>query len=456
MRKVALLAVACVALLCVTAQAQQNSATNLLDSPVKSEASYNVGETIVCSVALPATAALFDTDTYNGASPRFITDELFGPGFRVFRTDTVCTFVSSWSTAFAGGTMTGLAVPNGLTTQYWAIDPFGFSATRYTLPGGAVIGGSTIPIPAGSLWGAAKIDDNQAGQVMCIDDIATDTYTCINAATGGTFICSYANADNTGSGAFGNSLGDAVTPADCSGATLVQGTGTIGEGQVTRVGQYDCNVTDPACLNRWAVGGFSTFVNGVDEWNAAGDRRLALVDNVTSFWLHIDQAVGIADCQDTDANMDVIFVNGDPGTGDFTVQVATGGTLSVGEHKTPAGNGKFVHHMNPGTPTGASVVNLLDLGNQCFTFLGGGPGTSGVIENNVGKTNQVGASTYFTNPIADPAKAPTFLASLLQVTIDTGNLSAGTFWTHQAIHLNPASSSTKNASLSNGVIMEMQ
>jgi hypothetical protein len=456
MRKVALLAVACVALLCVTAQAQQNSATNLLDSPVKHEASYNLGETIICSVALPATAALFGTDTLSATVNLWVTDELFGPGFRVWETNPACTILSSWSTAFAGGTMTGIAVPNGTTTQYWTIDPFGFSATRYTLPGGAVIAGSTIPIPAGSLWGEAVVDNNQAGQVLCIDDIATDTYTCIDAALGGAFICSYANVDNTGSGAFGNAIGDAVTPADCSGATLVQATGTIGEGQVTRVGQYDCNVTPAGCSDRWAVGQFSTFVNGVEEWNNSGDRRLALVDNVTSFWLHIDQAIGIADCQDIDANMDVVFVNGDDGNASgHLVNVNTLGTLSVGVQKTPAGNGKFVHHMNPGTPTQATVSPLLDLGNQCFSFLGGG-GIAVVIENNVGKTNQVGASNYFNTPIADPAKAPTFLQSLLQVTVDTANLPAGSSFTHQGIHLNPSSSSTKNASLTNAIIMNMQ
>jgi len=186
MRKVALLAVACVALLCVTAQAQQNSATNLLDSPVKSEATYNIGETIVCSVALPGTAALFGTDTLSATVDQFLTDELFG-AFRVWKTDAACTIISSWSTAFAGSTMTGIALPNGSTTTYWTIDPFGFSATLYTV-GTGLSTGTTIPIPAGSLWGEAVVDNNQGGQVMCIDDIATDTYSCINAAAGGAFL----------------------------------------------------------------------------------------------------------------------------------------------------------------------------------------------------------------------------------------------------------------------------
>jgi hypothetical protein len=455
MRKVALLAVACVALLCVTAQAQQNSATNLLDSPVKSEASYNIGETIICSVALPATAALFGTDTLSSSIDQWVTDELFGPAFRVWQTNNACTILSTWSTAFAGTTMTGIAVPNASTASYWTIDPFGFSATRYVLPGGAVVAGSTIPIPAGSLWGEAVVDDNQAGQVLCIDDIATDTYTCINAAAGGAFICSYANADNTGSGAFGNSVGDAVTPADCSGATLVQATGTIGEGQVTRVGQYDCAVTDPACADRWSVGQFSTFVNGVEEFAGTSGRELAVVDNVTSFWLILAQPVGIQDCQDIDANMNLVWVNGSQGDAGFNVDVSVAGTLSVGVQKTPAGNGKFVHHMNPGTPNAGTVVQLLDLGSSCFTFLGGGGGAA-VIENNVGKTNQVGASNYFGTPIADPAKAPTFLASLQQVVVDSTNLPSGSQFTHQGIHLNPGGSSTKNASLSNAVIMSMQ
>jgi hypothetical protein len=290
---------------------------------------------------------------------------------------------------------------------------------------------------------------------MCIDDIATDTYTCINAAAGGAFLCSYANADNTGSGAFGNSVGDAVTPGDCSGATLIQATGTIGEGQVTRVGQYNCTISDPACTDTWSVGQFSTFVNGVEEFDAAGTKALAVVDNVTSVWLILVQPTGIADCQDIDANMDVVFVNGGQGTAGngYNVDVAASGTLSVANQKTPAGNGKFVHHMNAGTPNAGTVTKLLDLGNSCFPFLGGSPV---VVENNVGKTSQVGASNYFGSPIADPAKAPTFLQSLLQPVIDTANLPIGSQFTHQSIHLNGAASSTKGGSLSNGVVMSMQ
>jgi hypothetical protein len=459
----ALVLLACTSFLCSVAQAQQNSAVNLLDSPIKSEPVYAAGETIMCSIALPATAALFGTDTCTGttpAAPRFVTDELFGPGFRVWMTDDACNLLSSWSTAFAGSTMTGIAVPNGnapghLITHYWTIDPFGFSATRYVKGTGAVVPASTIPIPAGSLWGAAVIDDNQGGEVLCIDDIATDTYTCINAAAGGAFLCSYANVDNAGGGAFGNGMGDAVTPAACSGATLVQATGTINEGQVTRVGQYDCVTTDPACSDRWSVGQFSTFVNGIEEFlsTALGGRALVVVDNVTSTFLVVTQPVGIGDCQDIDANMDVVWVNGSQGGGDFNVDVATAGTLAVADQKVPGSNGKFVHHMNAGTPNAGTVSKLFDLGNDCFDFLGG---TAVVVENNVGKTNLVGASNYFGNPIADPAKSPTFLASLTQASIDTGNLPAGSSFTHQAIHLNPAASSKKGGSLSNAVIMTMQ
>lgn len=453
MRKVALLAVACVALVCVTAQAQQNSVVNLLDSPVKHDGGvYNAGETITCSVALPASAALFGTDTI-GATNTYITDELFAP-FRVFQTDSACNLLSSWSTAFTtGGTMTGIAVPNGNTSVYWAVDPFAFTAFQFNLPGGTA-NGTSVALPAGSLLGAAVVDNNQGGEVMCIDDIATDTYSCINANTGA-FMCSYANADNTGSGAFGNGMGDAVSTADCSGATLVQATGTINELQVTRVGQYDCVTFDPACTDRWDVAFISTFVNGIEEDTIGGARSLVVADNVTATWLVVQQPIGINDCQDIDANMDVVYVNGGQGTqaGGYNVNVSASSTLAVADQKTTAGNGKFVHHMNAGTPNAGTVSKLFDLGNQCFPFVGGAPA---VVENNVGKTNLVGASNYFAAPIADPAKAPTFLASLTQVVIDTTNLPAGSSWTHQAIHLNGAASSKKGGSLSNAVVMTMQ
>ena len=134
-------------------------------------------------------------------------------------------------------------------------------------------------------------------------------------------------------------------------------------------------------------------------------------------------------------------------------KVDTTGPIGVSTLKTPAGNGKFVHHMRAGFPTASSITTLFDLGDACFDFFD--HTSSAVIENNVGLPGLVGASRYFTAAIPDPAKAPTFLPSLTQGLVDTLNLPVGSHWTHQSIHVNPAASSTKGGSLSNAVCVEM-
>jgi hypothetical protein len=406
---------------------------------------------VVCSIALPGTAALFGADTVTGTSSpvNMYAGELFG-AFRVWLYDEGCAPITTWSTAFVGGTMTGLASPNGVAGVYWAINPGG-TADLYTL-GVGVATGVSIPLVATGLLGSAVVDDNQAGEVLCVNDIVADAYTCVDStvAGGGAFICSFANSDNTGSGAFGNGNGDAVAPGDCSGQTLVQGTGTIAEAQVTRVGQYDCTGADAACTDRWSVAAFSTFTNGIEEFDLGGIRTLHMLDNAGSNVFILQQPVGISDCQDIDGDMDLVYCNASQGGANFSVDVDTTSTLSVAAHKTGAGNGKFVHQMWAGEPDGTTVTALFDLGNSCHDFLGGAVANY----NNVGKTNIVGASNYFGTGISDPGKAPIFI--ITQAAIDTANLAAGSKWTHQQIALNASASSKKGGSLSNALIMSMQ
>lgn len=465
MRKVALLAIVAVAMIGVNAMAQQNPVTSLLNSPVKSDGEvYNVGEVIACSVALPATAALFDVDTRDdaAASKQFIVNELFG-SFRVWEVDQACNITASWSTAFPGTTMTGVAVPNSTTARYWAVNPIGANTVDLYVYGTGVAAGTSIPLPVSSvnLWGAAVVDDHAAGERMVLDEISDDIYAAINVGSGGAFICSYINQDNTGGGAFGNGVGDATDISGCGGAHTLQATGTIAEGQVTRVGQYGfngttCSTVDPACSDIWSVGQFSTFVNGIDEVLVAGTNSLVIVDNVGSNVLLLQQPTNITDCQDID-DVKVLFVNGSRGGGDFSVDVNTAATLSTGmQRETSFGaNGRFVFHLNAGTPNASTVTPLFDLGNGCFPFLAKAGASPAVVENNVGKTNLVLSSNYFGSPIADPAKAPTFLGSLTQAVIDTANLPAGSQWTGQSIHQAAGSPHSQPGVLSNGVIYNM-
>jgi len=350
--------------------------------------------------------------------------------------------------------MTGIAVPNGDTSRYWVIDPASQSAIQFFRGTGMPTGAAPVLLPAGGgLYGAAVVDDHRPGEVLCVDEIVANVYVCVDVATSG-FVCSFTNClAGGGGGAFGNGLGDAQDTSICSGATLVVSGGSIGAGQVTDVGQYDCNVADPACKNRWPIAPFSTFINGIEETEINGFPALAIADNVSATFLVIQECFGAPDCRGRDANMDVLWVNGSQGGVHAFVDVRSSATLSVADQRPPTGDGRFVHHMYAGSPSAATRSTLFDLGVTCFDMLSG---TAVVVENNAGKTNLVGASSYFGTAIPNPAKSPTFLASLLQPVIDSANMPAGSTWLHQAIHANSASSSKRGASLSNAIEVFMR
>lgn len=456
MKRTAIVVAVCLvyATFVAAAQAQRNSMTELVDSPIKVDSEvYNVGGGVICSLSLPGTAALFGVDTLTGTAAPVLSycGELFG-SFRVWEFDENCVATATWSTAFAGGTMTGIASPNGDISKYWAINPLG-SADEYDYGVGTATG-VTVPLVATGLLGACVVDDNKPGEILCVDDIVLDTYACVDASAAGAFICSFANADNTGSGAFGNSIGDAVAPGDCNGATLVAATGSIGGGQVTGVGQYHCpGGVEPTCRTRWSVAAFSSFTNGIEEFDRNGLRALTLIANDTSVAFILCEPMGIGNCQAVDQGMNLVYCNASQGGVNFTVPVSVTAPLSVASQKVATGNGKFVHHMWPGTPSGLTLTTLFDLGTACDNFLGGG---AVVVENNVGRTNIVGASSYFGSAVQDPNPAPTFLASLTQPVVDTVNLPQGSLWTHQSVHVNAAASSAKRGSLSNALVMSMQ
>lgn len=435
------------------ARAQVDARLQLLDSPVKTRsATPRSGEAVVCSLALPTSAALYDLDTVTGSDGpvELITGELWG-SFRVWKLDEGCSLLSTWSTALGGTTQTGLAVANGDPGAYWAIDAGTATAELFLMGVGTSLG-VTMVLPGTGTMGAAVIDDNQAGEILCIADVTFDLFRCIDTANPGVELCRYASQDDTGGGAFGNGIGDAVSPDDCSGQTLVQATGTTGEGQVTRVGQYDCSGAAPACANRWSVTAFSTFTTGIDEFDLGGVRTLAMNANETSVVFLLQTPICLCDCQDIDG-MDTLWVNASQGGAAFSVSVPVDGTLSAAIHRPENGSGKFVAQLHAGAPSGATIVELFDLGNACFDYL---DGSAAVVENLIGKTDLLGQTSYFGAPRPDPQGAPSFLQSLMQPEIDVANLAAGTDWSFQAIMRNSASSSKKGASLTNGIVLYMQ
>ncbi|GJM45433.1 MAG: hypothetical protein DHS20C21_22750 [Gemmatimonadota bacterium] len=168
--------------------------------------------------------------------------------------------------------------------------------------------------------------------------------------------------------------------------------------------------------------------------------------------------VAIATCADGTVNdaagslTDVLFINGES----RSAQVAEGDQLWGLILNPPAGgSGKFVVHANVGVPSPATQVALpAGIGTSCFqAFLTQG-GAPIAIWNNAGRTARVGASTYFDqSSIPDPATAP--VVFLLLFDGDPTNLPAGTTLTFQGISVDPGSSSSKGASTTNAVVLEV-
>jgi hypothetical protein len=423
------------------------------------EGVYAVGETVKCSVIPPGAASMFAVSQLLQPAPfspqEFLTNGLFTP-FLVWRANENCAIITTWSTqnTTGGTTLTGQYSPIGATT-YWQLEPFSTAAAHeFNIGTGTSTGAPPRFMPGPGTWGPAV--DVPLVNVQCYEDIAADNIVCLDNT--GAVISSFLNPDQTGSGAFGNGLGTKSAITDkCPGATVVVSSGTIGEGQVTRVSHFDTTGA-VVCYNTWEVGQFSTFINGIDEFEGQGGGNcLAAMDNVTSTLLMLGKPAGIQDCQNTDSNAAVLWVNGSQGaSGSKEVPVIINGSMSTAITEVqPQGssNRKYVLHMNSGTPNAGTLAPLLDLGSACFQFLSSAGGNPVVVANNIGKTNAVGASSYFGSPTADPAKAPTFIDSLTQVPVDGGNFASGTKWTEQAIVINPAgASSTNGASLTNAVV----
>lgn len=164
----------------------------------------------------------------------------------------------------------------------------------------------------------------------------------------------------------------------------------------------------------------------------------------------------IPECMGKDGtDVHVMFVNG---SREAFHKADAGAPLSLSMVKPVAGgNGKFVVHLNAGVADPFSVTSVgFGLGNACFPFImpphGGAAPVS--VWNNVGKESRLGASHYFGNPQASPARAPSFFHQ--QAGGDTANLPSGSEWSLQGIVVNPAASSARAASVTNVVEIEIQ
>ncbi len=161
--------------------------------------------------------------------------------------------------------------------------------------------------------------------------------------------------------------------------------------------------------------------------------------------------LGVLLCQAPDSpDADVLRVNGS--LGPIAYLPAFGPHEFSIERPTAGGNGKFVVHLNDGAPDASTITPTPGgLGMACFDFIVPPMGTGSPVSiwNNLGKEARIGSSNYFGNVIADPSRATTMFH--FDANGDLANLPLGSQWTLQGAILNPASSGSKPASLTNPV-----
>lgn len=443
-------------ILASSAAAQQNAATASVEAPFQNFGEVEgISSAVKCSVSLAPQSLFGVTQVKGTATPRFLVSELFSP-FTVTVVNDACSILGSWTTSILTGTMTGIAYDTLTNNSYWAvrldlarIDEFAVATGTPT--------GRTCTLPASGVWGPLCINDNPGGNNKgFVEDIAADTAFEIDLLTSA-LGCSFPNPDNTGSGAYGNGLDDAANPG--LGADLVISHGTIAAAQVTGVSQTDCGGV--LLYETWNLfSGLSpvaeTFPNGIAEFVAAdASIDLAVAGNATGNFFILEQTVGITDCQGKDGE-NVLYVNNRTGAGSaFQINLAANAYVAM-KMKLPSGggNGKFLVHLNAGAPSAGTITTLpAQLGTSCFPVLLP-TATPSCIWNNIGKTDKVGASNYFGASIPNPLKAPTTF--LINSAGDPTNMPAGTIWTIQGIILNPAGSSPKAASVTNGIQLNIQ
>ncbi len=436
------------------AVAQHDARTGLLEAPALDAAPpARAIQSVRCQRVFESSVSLFGLDDF--AKPDFSNDVLVSelyPPFRIWRVTSGCHIIESWETLELQGALrlTGIAISEDGDT-YWQLDPEGTATAReYLLPGGLPTG-VAVPLPPGfgaGLYGPAVIDSNDASaRILYTEEVTSDTIVGIDLDTRA-LVCTFANADDAGDGAFGNGLGDAAD-AELCGANLVVSSGAPAEGRVVRVGQYDCDSN--GCRDAWDIRSLATFVNDIEEWTDDDGRTiLGLIDNASSTFTIVERELDALDCAPTDPDTDVVWVNGrQSGEGfEFGLEIHHESTLATAIQRLAGTNGKFVAQLHQGRPDGDSITRLDDLGLACFDFLGGG---ASVVANNLGRPDLVGSSNYFGAARPDPPVAPTFIDPT-QPVVDTGNLPMGSTWMVQAVIANPGSASRRRLSLTNVVV----
>lgn len=380
--------------------------------------------------------------------------------------------VGTLQVLLGGPHCTGLAW-DASTQTFWVSDFLAFPSPvvrEFDASGFAT--GNTIAFCGTFPAGGSTVDTSFARRVLYAYDDGTDTIRAWDL-DGGSEITEFPEAGCSGScvripnpdGAMsiGFGLSTAADPGRCSDASLVLATGP--DTAITTLAQVGyasdplgCPAPAASCFNcdmATPLAASGEFVpQGIVEFldSTTGDRDLFVVGAGTNRVYVLDCAIGIGDCQNIDENAATLYVNAVQGGSDFAVEITAGLPLAASIQKPGgAGNGKYVIHLDAGAPSSATVTSTADLGDACFSFVNP---TSVAIWNNIGKTNIVGESRYFGNAIADPPVADAFFWFLPSG--DVANLPVGSVWTLQAAIINPSASSSRGASLTNAIRLDMQ
>lgn len=458
------LAVLALCAACATpALAQRNAEVDMYlpPNPVEGEVFAPAGDTVHCSVQISqtGTGSVFGISELKGTSdPVEMLLSMQSPPFNILRMDEDCNILSSWSTASIASSMLGIAYYAPSDTYWLVRNQIPKSVEEYTMGTGTPTG-RTMLIGNTGVPGPLCTDDNTVDpNDFYYEDIAKDKIFAIDPIAG-TFGCTFANPDNAGNGAFGNGLDDAVDPTVCSSGNtnLVVSSGTIGEGQVVRAGQFDCSNSCPDTWNflNTIIPAGSTFVQSICEFNnSAGQKRMATCDGNNNFFYISRQSQGISNCQGVDGES-LLTINFQDGSGsNFVISIGANNPMTLRSKKPAAGgNGKFVFYWHAGCPDETTINTLpAALGPFCHPMLDVRPEVC--VWNNIGKTDRLGASNYFGTPVPDPAKAPSVIFQ--NGPGDPTNMPQGTFWTAQGITRNPGASSPRAASVTNALQIAIQ
>jgi hypothetical protein len=244
----------------VAAAQSTNSATELLNSPVKVDP-VDFGPTVVRSAPWGGTAnfgicedlsdnTLWGTDLYTGNVLQYNKDLTPGGSFN------------------SGlGIQVGIAYDHVADT-FWILDPLvSVLIIEYDKTGTPT--GNTVPltgIPAGGLPGPMTIDPASPTVTWWLEDIGLDQVFQIDAT--GAVLRSHANPDDNppGTGAYGNGLSYDAFDSFSSPGNLHIAAGLLSEGQVSRIYEGQPSAGIPRPYNEVLdVASFDSFINGIQN-----------------------------------------------------------------------------------------------------------------------------------------------------------------------------------------------